>query len=108
MTAARKRAENVQTTPLAVTTINADILETAHVNDITQLGSLAPNLYITHQMATADVATVYIRGFGQESNQPDVDPHVAMFLDGIYQPSLAGTQLDTFDVGGDLICGNAT
>jgi iron complex outermembrane receptor protein len=99
VTSARKREENVQTTPIAVTAMNADLLERDHVTNLTQVGTIAPNLFIAHQLATPDVATIYLRGFGEENNQPDVDPHVAVFLDGIYQPSLSGTQLDTFDLG---------
>src|SRR5271155_2746959 len=46
VTSARKREENVQTTPVAVTAMNADLLDRNHITNLTQVGTIAPNLFI--------------------------------------------------------------
>lgn len=98
VTTSRARSEDVQKTPLAVTAVNADMLDQNHVTDITGVAVLAPNLQINKTITQGDVATFYLRGFGVQTNDPAVDPHVAVFLDGIYQPVLYGTLIDMFDV----------
>ena len=97
VTASRKRKENVQHTPIAVTALSAAVLERNHITNFDQIGKLAPNLQIDKNLGTAGVANIYLRGFGQFSNDPAVDPRVAVYLDGIYQPSAVGSLFDTFD-----------
>jgi len=99
VTAARKRSENVQTVPVAVTAINQDMLVAEHVTNLSNIARLAPNLQMSHQVGTDDVVTIYMRGFGTYSNDFAVDPHIATFVDGIYQPALVGTLIDMFDIG---------
>jgi iron complex outermembrane receptor protein len=98
ITASRGRNENVQTTPIAVTALSAQTLEQERITDITNISSLAPNLQINRTESQGDVATFYLRGFGAQTNDPAVDPHVAVFIDGIYQPALFGTMIDLFDI----------
>jgi iron complex outermembrane recepter protein len=98
VSSARKRSESVQTTPIAVTALDETLLERAHVTDLTDISALAPNLHMARTLSTADAVTIYMRGFGVRSNDPSVDPHVATFLDGIYQPLVSGTLIDMFDV----------
>jgi iron complex outermembrane receptor protein len=98
VSAARKRTEDVQSTPLAVTAINADMLQRANVTNLTEIGQLAPNLEMERTYSTADAVTIYLRGFGVRTNDPSNDPHVATFIDGIYQPHVSGTLIDMFDI----------
>jgi iron complex outermembrane receptor protein len=98
ITSARKRTESVQQTPVAVSVLSGQFLEEAKVTNLQNIASLAPNLQITHQVATPDVAAIYLRGFGVSTNDPAVDPAVAVYIDGIYQPTVSGTLLDLFDV----------
>jgi iron complex outermembrane receptor protein len=81
-----------------VTALSAETLEQEHVTNITDLASLAPNLHISQTVTQGDAATFYLRGFGAQTNDPAVDPHVAVFIDGIYQPATLGTMIDMFDV----------
>ncbi len=99
VTASRKRNEDVQTTPIAVTALSADTLERDHVTDFAEITSLAPNLQISKSLGAGNLANIYLRGFGQQSSDPAVDPRIAVFVDGIYQPSATGSLFDTFDVG---------
>jgi iron complex outermembrane receptor protein len=98
VTSSRKREESVQTTPVAVTAVNADMLDRDHVTSVAGLANLAPNLQISQTVTQGDEVTVYLRGFGAQTNDPSVDPHIAIYIDGIYQPALLGSLIDTFDV----------
>jgi outer membrane receptor protein involved in Fe transport len=99
VSAARRRNEDVQTTPVAVTALDSNMLERFHVDGLEDMAKLAPNLVMTHMLTTTDALTVYLRGFGLRSNDPSADPRVAIFLDGVYQPTASGALLDTFDIG---------
>jgi iron complex outermembrane receptor protein len=98
VTAARRRSESVQSTPIAVTALNAAQLERNQISGLADIGRLAPNLIIQRQLSTANQAAIYLRGFGNTSNDPAIDPPIAVYVDGIYQPLATGTQLDTFGV----------
>jgi iron complex outermembrane receptor protein len=98
VTDARRREESVQQTPVAVDVLNAQTLQSVQANSISDIASLSPNLEITHQIATPDVASIYLRGFGVSTNDPAIDPAIAVYVDGIYQPTVSGTLLDLFDV----------
>jgi iron complex outermembrane receptor protein len=96
VTGARRRIESVQSVPLAVTTLNEAALERNHISNVTDMGRLAPNLIIVRQQGSSSQASIFLRGFGPNTNDPASDPPIALYVDGIYQPIAAGTQLDMF------------
>jgi iron complex outermembrane receptor protein len=62
---ARRRAENLQDVPVAVTAISADMLQQQAVTSLSDLGSFVPNMKISSDRATSSTINVYIRGVGQ-------------------------------------------
>ena len=98
VTSARRREESVQTTPVAVTALNDVLLEKARVESSSDLGKLAPSLQTAKQLATADMVAMYLRGFGVATDDPALEPPVAIYIDGGYQPHVTGTMIDLFDV----------
>lgn len=100
MTTARRRSEDVQETPLAVTALSEQTLQRFQIQETSDLARLVPNMVISPLSATADQVAVYIRGFGTNSNDPSIDPPIAMYLDGVYLPTMSGTQLDLFGASG--------
>ena len=98
VTGSRRRRENVQTTPIAITALNSTLMERNHVTDIKGIASLVPNVEINPPSASSGVDTFYLRGFGTFSDDPASDPRVAVYVDGVYQPSTVGTTLDMFDI----------
>jgi iron complex outermembrane receptor protein len=99
ITAARKRGEDVQNTPIAITAIDQSSMERNHVVRLDDLPALAPNLQISAVVGTGGAVVVYLRGFGSTASDPSTEPHVATFIDGIYQPATAGSMIDLFDIG---------
>lgn len=98
---ARKRAESLQETPIAVTAFSADELEAASVNNLMDLGAYAPNVSMaTGQNGSggANNGQIYIRGVGQSDFLFTTDPGVGVYIDGVYHPRTLGSVLDIMDL----------
>ena len=98
ITAARKRNEDVQSVPIAITGLSAADLEQRGVSSLTDLSGLAPTLELHRSVATVSQASIFLRGFGSDSNDPSIDPPIAVTVDGIYQPTFSGNLVDLFDI----------
>ena len=86
---AEKRTTNVQKTPIAITVIGGDILETLVVTDAAGLLGKSPNLHIGKSGANMEIT---IRGITSTNNVESGDPAAAFHIDGIYlgRPIAAG------------------
>jgi iron complex outermembrane recepter protein len=92
---AERRAENVQTTPIAVTVLSQDELVQKGVMQMSDLQTASPSLSVTPAGLTANVN---IRGIGLDSGSPSVVPGVASYRDGLWQPPILTTD-SFYDVG---------
>lgn len=79
---ARKRAENQQTVPLAVTAVSASDMAANNIRNIAGLAAIAPGL---DQREGRKQGGFAIRGVGQvRLNELGADPGVGVYLDGIF------------------------
>ena len=62
---ARRRSENLEDVPIAVTAVSAATIENYNIQNIEDLGSYVPNMKISQDRATSSTINVYIRGVGQ-------------------------------------------
>jgi len=65
---ARRKQENLQSVPIAVTAFQGDELEARDISDISQFGDLAPNVTLkpTASLSGAsNASSFFIRGIGQ-------------------------------------------
>ena len=92
---AERRAENLQTTPIAATVLTGDQLEQKGVVQMADLQNASPSLSITNAALTANVN---IRGIGLDSGSPSVVPGVATYRDGLWQPPILVTD-SFYDIG---------
>ena len=95
---ARKRAESLQETPLAVTALDASALREAGVRNLADLNTLAPNIDVVEANGTAPLASVYIRGVGQRNTGENIDSGVGIYIDDVYLGRPDGALLDLNDV----------
>lgn len=98
---ARRRQENMQNVPIAVTAFQGDDLEIRDISDISQFSDLAPNVTLkpTASLSGAsNAAAFFIRGIGQTDFAITTDPGVASYVDGVYIARSVGGLLDTLDV----------
>ncbi len=93
---AQKRSENLQSVPLAVSAVNAEIIERFHSRDLLDLGSIAPNMIVDPILGNA-TAAVSIRGMQLNDVEKSFDPAVAVYSDGVYLASTTGALLNVFD-----------
>lgn len=78
---AQKRAENLQSVPIAITAASGEDIASRGVTGTMELNAVAPGLNI--RTASGAIQT-FIRGIGTTSNV--VENPVAMYIDGVYLP----------------------
>ncbi len=81
---ATKTERTLQEVPVAVSVVTAETIEKANVMDIFDLKAVIPSLDTRQYQSTIN-ATFFIRGFGNGSNNPGIEPSVAVFVDGVYR-----------------------
>jgi iron complex outermembrane receptor protein len=98
---ARKRAENLQDTPISVTAFSAEALLARQVTTIADIDKFTPNLILdsaTSLAGSSSTITAFIRGVGQTDFNLTIDPGVGLYLDGVYVSRSVGALLDTADL----------
>lgn len=95
---ARKKEENIQEVPVAVTAVTGEALEEAAAGDISELQSSTPNLSIYAGRNQSTTLTVFLRGIGQADPLWGVDPGVGLYFDDVYIARPQGALLDVYDV----------
>jgi len=96
---ARFRAENLQTTPIAITAVTAQQLEEHGFEDISQIASIAPNVNIEPAgSGFGKLAFVSIRGVGQSDFKYTFEPGVGFYIDDVYFGTAFGSIFDLLDV----------
>lgn len=91
-------AEAAQTVPAQVVALGAAQLEARKVVNIEDLAFATPNVALDAVGTVPGVANFSIRGLGINSSIPSIDPHVGVFIDGVYTGVTYGVVTDTFDL----------
>ena len=98
---ARKRNENLQETPISISSFSASELEYKQINSSDQLTQITPNLsFSSHAPSAGNNASsqVFIRGIGQTEFLPTTDPGVGLYIDDVYMARSVGATLDFIDL----------
>ncbi len=95
---ARRYAEDLQSTPIAVTALSAAALQTQDVTNLQDLNSFVPNFKISADRATSSTINVYIRGVGQSDPLWGFQPAVGVYIDDVYLARPQTALLDVIDV----------
>lgn len=90
---ARRREETLQSTPLAMSAITSEELESARIERLSDLAKIAPGLSFTPLFGAQNQLPI-IRGAAQTFGQLNV----GVFLDGIYLSGKAGVDLEMADL----------
>ncbi|MEM6650476.1 MAG: TonB-dependent receptor plug domain-containing protein, partial [Pseudomonadota bacterium] len=90
---ATKREQTLQEVPVAVSVVDDSVIEQAQINDILDLQSIVPSLRVS-QLEQSGNTSFIIRGFGNGSNNPGIEPSVGVFVDGVYRSRSAGAISD--------------
>ena len=96
---AQFRAQKLQDTPLAITAVNAAILEARGQTDISQIAAQAPNVVLRAQPQSGGIGLIaFIRGIGQTDFNYALEPGVVIYVDDVYIPTLSSSLLDLMDL----------
>ena len=95
---ARRRAESLQDTPVAITAVNAAMLENKASANIGDLQGAAPGLLITQQNSGAQAANISIRGLTYADIEKSQTPTVGVVVDGVTIGTNTGQLQDAFDI----------
>lgn len=96
---AQFREQNLQDTPIAITAVNAEMLEARSQTDISKVADQAPNVTLKQSAAAFGPAMgASIRGIGQYDFNPAVEPGVGMYVDDVYYATLTGSMFDLLDL----------
>jgi iron complex outermembrane recepter protein len=95
---ARKREENLQEVPVAVTVTPGEELEDTGSPDISVLQNYVPNLSVYAGRNQSTTLTAFLRGIVQADPLWGVDPGVGLYLDDVYIARPQGALLDVYDV----------
>jgi iron complex outermembrane recepter protein len=96
---AQFRNENVQETPLAITAINAQMLEERNQTNLAQVAADVPSVtLLPAEAAFGPSMTASIRGIGQYDFDPALEPGVGIYVDDVYYATLTGSLLDLLDL----------
>ncbi|MGA1341852.1 MAG: TonB-dependent receptor [Hyphomonas sp.] len=94
----QKREENLQDVPISITAFQEDVIEAPGASDITSINGLVPNVVLQPQGLVPNVPSFSIRGITQSDPDPNSDPKISTFIDGVYVGFAASTMLDLFDI----------
>ena len=96
---AQFREENLQDTPIAITAVNAAMLEQRSQYSIYEVAAQAPNVTLTPGgIERGSSMIAFIRGVGQTDFNYAVEPGVGIYVDDVYYATLTGSLLDLLDL----------
>ena len=95
---AEKREKSLQDTPLAVTAVDQQELEDRGVTEISELGSIAPNVTYSQSSGTTSDVSIYIRGLGQPDPILSSDSPVGLYIDGVNVARTTGASFELVDL----------
>lgn len=97
---AQFRGQDVQETPLAITAVDAALMEARSQTNVEQLAQRAPSVSFSAggQGGGAQTAAVNIRGIGQNDFQFPNEPGVGIYIDDVYYGISFGTAFDLVDL----------
>jgi iron complex outermembrane receptor protein len=97
---AQFRGQNLQETPLAITAVDAALMEARSQTNVEQLAQRAPSVQFTAggQGGGSQTAAVNIRGIGATDFQFPNEPGVGVYIDDVYYGISFGTAFDLVDL----------
>jgi iron complex outermembrane recepter protein len=96
---AQFREQNLQDTPIAITAVNAELLQARNQSSLAKVAAQAPNVILTETGgAFGPGMSANIRGIGQGDYIAALEPGVGIYVDDVYYPSLTGANFDLLDL----------
>ncbi|HEX7873232.1 MAG TPA: TonB-dependent receptor [Sphingobium sp.] len=91
-----ERVQEVQATPISITSLSGDKLNQQGITNVRELGNIVPNLFQPRTAVSYLNSSFFLRGVGESDAQGE--PSVAVYVDGIYVPKNLGSQQELLDI----------
>ena len=96
---AQFRNQQLQNTPLAITAMNAAMMQQRGQTSIYEIAAQAPNVTLEPSGQSYGSGIVaFIRGIGQYDTSYALEPGVGTYVDDVYYSTLVGSLLDLMDL----------
>ncbi len=93
---ANKREQNLQETPIAISTLSSEAIELQGISETRDLSGLAPNVSVNGGTTNATASVITIRGIPTNADETQgFDSPIGLYLDGVY---LARSSASSFEV----------
>ncbi len=93
---AQKREESVLDVPLAITAVTGEFLDGTGITDLDDLSEFVPGFQV--QLQAVNTPSFIIRGISSDVSEPDSEPNVSVFYDGIPASRGGGSVIELFDL----------
>ncbi|GGF55932.1 TonB-dependent receptor [Alteromonas lipolytica] len=88
-----------QSTPLAITAVSGETLDTRGQTSTTDIAAQAPNVMLNPGGSyTGPALVAFIRGVGQTDSNPALEPGVGLYVDDVYYSTLTGSVFELLDL----------
>jgi iron complex outermembrane recepter protein len=95
---AQKREQALQDVPLAVTALDAKLIEQRGVSTIEDVSRSVPNLVFLGGSDNSNASQIVLRGVSSSESSVGQQQSVGVYIDGAFQSTLALADLDLFDL----------
>ncbi len=95
---ARRRSENIEKVPVAVSAFSEEDLKDLQATNLDGLQGAVPGLNIVQGRGSSSSANIFIRGIGQPDALQTFDPGVGVYVDDVYYSRIQGALISLFDV----------
>lgn len=96
---ADKRSTNLQQTPIAISAVTSEQMELRQLNEVKDLGAIAPNVAVNGGTTNATAAVITIRGIPTAADETQgYDSPIGVYLDGVYLARSSAASFDVADI----------
>src|SRR5690606_24723399 len=91
----QRRAESVQSIPIAISVVSGDELRKTNVTSSEEILRSLPSVEIRK---APPGASIYIRGIATQQGGGEMDPGISFSVDGVYNPFTESSSMSFYDV----------
>lgn len=98
---ARRKGEDLQETPVAISAITGEGLEARNIARVDQASQVVPNLVfepVAPLTGSSNNGSIFIRGIGTTEFSLGTEPGVGVYVDEVYMARISGNVLDVIDI----------
>jgi iron complex outermembrane receptor protein len=95
---AQKRAESVQETPVSVTALTPEDLESKQILTMEGLKQIVPGLFMEQALSGTTTPKMFLRGVGVDNQVFSFESPIGLYVDGVYIARVTGALTDLYDV----------